>query len=93
MAALTKAKEAVKESLLGTEEPEGVKLSAQIRATFLQHARKDSETGELFMGKEEFVNAIAPKNEDYVRCHDEIAMLPISQHRTLADIEVLNSIK
>jgi solute carrier family 25 (mitochondrial aspartate/glutamate transporter), member 12/13 len=69
MATLIKAKEVVKESLLGTEETEGIKLSAQIRATFLQHARKDPETGELVMGKEEFVNAIAPKNEDYVRCH------------------------
>lgn len=69
MTTLTKAKEVVKESLLGTEEVEGVNLSAQIRATFLQNARKDPETGELVMGKEEFVNAIAPKNEDYVRYH------------------------
>ena len=71
MTTLTKAKEVVKESLLGTEEIEGIKLSAQIRATFFQHARKDPETGELVMGKEEFVNAIAPKNEDYVRCHGQ----------------------
>ena len=69
MATLTKAKEAVKETLLGTEELEGVKLTAQIRASFLQHARKDPETGELYMGKEEFVNAIAPNTEDYVSYH------------------------
>ena len=69
MGTIIKAKEVVKESLLGAEETEGVKLSAQIRAAFLQHARKDPETGDLFMREEEFVNAIAPKNEDYVcRC-------------------------
>jgi solute carrier family 25 (mitochondrial aspartate/glutamate transporter), member 12/13 len=60
MATVTK----VKESLLGTEEP--VKLSAQTKATFIKHAQKDPETGELKMGETEFVNAIAPENEDYV---------------------------
>jgi len=66
MATVTKVKEAVKESLLGTEESDSVKVSAQNRATFLQHARKDEESGDLYMGEEEFVNAIAPKGEDYV---------------------------
>ena len=27
---------------------------------------KDEETGELYMGEEEFVNAVAPPAEDYV---------------------------
>jgi solute carrier family 25 (mitochondrial aspartate/glutamate transporter), member 12/13 len=54
----------VKDSLLGTEQP--TQLSAQTRSTFLLHARKDSESGEPYMGKEEFINAIAPITEDYV---------------------------
>lgn len=60
-------KETVKETLVGTatEEP-GSQLSAQSRARFNSHAAKDPETGELYMGREEFINAIAPKDEDYV---------------------------
>lgn len=57
-------KEAVKESLLGSEE--SAQLSSQTKARFNSNATKDPETGELFMGAEEFVNAIAPDNEDYV---------------------------
>lgn len=55
--------EAVKESLLGsTEEPQ---LSHQSRSNFVRHAQKD-EHGELFMNEENFINAVAPKQEDYV---------------------------
>lgn len=57
-------KEAVKESLLGTEEP--TSLSASHRASFYKNARKDEATGELFMGPDEFIEAIAPPDEDYV---------------------------
>lgn len=58
-------KESVKETLLGVEdEPQ---LSSQMRAEFMQHAKKDSESGDYYMGQEEFVNAIAPESEDYVR--------------------------
>jgi solute carrier family 25 aspartate/glutamate transporter 12/13 len=62
---MASVKEAVKESLVGTtiEEPG---LSKQIRANFLRHARKDEETGELYMTESDFVEAIAPKHEDYV---------------------------
>lgn len=57
-------KEAVKESLLGTtREPQ---LSQQTTATFNKHARKDENTGEFYMTENDFVDAIAPKNEDYV---------------------------
>lgn len=57
-------KEAVKESLVGTTiEPQ---LSQQARASFLKHARQD-EDGESYMTEEDFINAIAPENEDYVR--------------------------
>jgi solute carrier family 25 aspartate/glutamate transporter 12/13 len=57
-------KEAVKESLLGSEEP--TQLSAQTKARFQSNAIKDPESGELFMGPEQFINAVAPADEDYV---------------------------
>ncbi|KAI0877016.1 mitochondrial carrier domain-containing protein [Hypoxylon argillaceum] len=60
-------KEAVKSSLLGSEEP--ANLSASYRATFLSNAKKDEKTGELAMGLDEFVNAIAPVDEDYSKIH------------------------
>lgn len=58
-------KEAVKESLLGTDEP-AAQLSAQTKLRFTNNAVKDPETGELYMGPEEFINAVAPSGEDYV---------------------------
>lgn len=58
------AKQAIKESLLGTtKEPE---LSQQTKATFDRNARQDEATGDLYMTEEDFVNAIAPANENYV---------------------------
>lgn len=57
-------KDQVKESLVGTiVEPS---LSTDAQATFERNAKKDEGTGELYMTEEEFVNAIAPSNEDYV---------------------------
>ena len=57
-------KEALRETLVGTTlEPE---LTQETRATFSRHARQDEAAGELYMEKDEFVNAIAPTNEDYV---------------------------
>lgn len=64
MPQITVVKEAVKESLVGAEAPP--QLSAQTKARFLANAKKDAETGELYMGPEEFINAVAPKSEDYV---------------------------
>jgi solute carrier family 25 aspartate/glutamate transporter 12/13 len=55
--------EAVKESLLGTEQPAG--LSDSARARFLAHAAK-AEDGEYYMSREQFIDAIAPIEEDYV---------------------------
>jgi solute carrier family 25 aspartate/glutamate transporter 12/13 len=64
---ITKAKEVVKEKLLGTELPEEeMQLSVQSKATFNKNARKDADSDELYMGEEEFINAIAPEAEDYV---------------------------
>ncbi|GAP84111.1 putative calcium-binding mitochondrial carrier protein aralar1 protein [Rosellinia necatrix] len=65
----TTVKEAVKSSLLGSEEP--VNLSATYRATFLSNAKKDEATGEPVMGPAEFVEAIAPSDEDYSKIHRE----------------------
>jgi solute carrier family 25 aspartate/glutamate transporter 12/13 len=60
---MASVKEAVKESLLGsTESPQ---LSHQARSNFIRHAQKD-ENGDLFMDKENFIDAVAPKQEDYV---------------------------
>lgn len=65
MSKVALVKEAVKESLIGTEEP--VQLSTQTKARFNNHAIKDPESGELFLGPEQFINAVAPPEEDYVR--------------------------
>ncbi|KAL3423412.1 hypothetical protein PVAG01_05159 [Phlyctema vagabunda] len=62
---LETAKEVVKETLLGVQEPADLQLSAQTRATFDKNARQDEESGELLMGEQEFVQAIAPEGEDY----------------------------
>lgn len=66
MTNITKASEIVKETLLGSEAPVNLQLSVQSKATFDKHARKDPLTGELWMGEQEFINAIAPSNEDFV---------------------------
>lgn len=60
---MSSIKETVKEKLVGsTEEPP---LSHQARANFLRYAQKD-EHGEPFMTENDFINAVAPKQEDYV---------------------------
>ncbi|KAK0639029.1 mitochondrial carrier domain-containing protein [Cercophora newfieldiana] len=63
MSKVALVKEVVKESLIGTEEP--VQLSTQTKARFNSHAIKDAESGELFLGPEQFINAVAPPEEDY----------------------------
>lgn len=57
-------KESLKETLLGSEAPEGV--PSESRARFLHYASLEEE-GQLFMSLDDFVNAIAPPDEDYVR--------------------------
>ncbi|KKK13301.1 hypothetical protein AOCH_007718, partial [Aspergillus ochraceoroseus] len=81
---MTGVKDAVKESLLGTPFEES-HLSLQARATFLRHARKDETTGELYMAQDDFVQAIAPKHEDYhkiKREHYGILFRVADTHRT-----------
>ena len=58
---------AVKESLLGSElTTNDVQITAQSKETFEKVAKKDAETGELYMGEQEFVDVVAPIGEDYV---------------------------
>lgn len=64
MATAGAVKEAVKESLIGTDEPSHP--SSHSKARFSSAAVKDADSGELYMGPEEFINAVAPQNEDFV---------------------------
>lgn len=69
MPQIAAVKEAVKDSLVGSvteEASDGLQMSAQTRAIFVANAVRDAETGEQYMGPEEFTNAIAPKTEDFV---------------------------
>lgn len=61
--------EAVKESLLGKEAPSS--LSSESRNTFLKLAQKD-EHGDWYMNEEDFINAIAPPEEDYVSASSSV---------------------
>ena len=70
MSKVATVKEAVKGTLIGSTEPsEPTQLSTQTKARFNAHAVKDPETGELFLGPEQFINAVAPPDEDYVSKH------------------------
>ena len=61
---MSKVTEAVRQSLVGSsEQPQ---LSHQIKANFNHYARKDEQTGDLYMNQDDFINAVAPKQEDYV---------------------------
>ncbi len=64
MSKVTAVKEAVKESLIGSEDQ--VQLSSQTKSRFTNKALKDQETGELYMGPDQFIDAVAPKDEDFV---------------------------
>ena len=59
------AQVAIKESLLGSERE--TDLSFQSKATFDRHAQTNEATGERFLTEGDFVNAIAPATENYVR--------------------------
>lgn len=80
MSKVTAVKEAVKESLIGVEEP--AQASTQTKARFNQNAVKDATTGDLFLGEEEFINAVAPLTEDYVSIFT-CGGAPVSEHANL----------
>ncbi|KAK4163580.1 mitochondrial carrier domain-containing protein [Cladorrhinum sp. PSN259] len=63
MSKVASVKEAVKETLVGSEEP--AQLSAQTKARFVRYALKDPETGESYLGPQEFIDAVAPPSEDF----------------------------
>lgn len=63
MSKVTVVKEAVKETLVGSTEPQ--ELSAQTKARFIKHAIKE-DGAEPYLGPDEFINAVAPPSEDYV---------------------------
>jgi len=53
----------------GSEAPPGAgepRLSVKSEARFNSNAVKDAETGELYLGPDEFMAAIAPPDGDYV---------------------------
>lgn len=64
MASAAVVKETLKEAVVGSDEP--AQLSAQSKARFTSNAVKDPETGELYMGSDEFISAITPSTEDFV---------------------------
>lgn len=67
---MASVKQAVKASLVGTDNtPDSIQLSQQVKANFMQYARQDGKLGDLYMTEEDFINAIAPKNQDYVSHH------------------------
>ncbi|OJJ99741.1 hypothetical protein ASPACDRAFT_78693 [Aspergillus aculeatus ATCC 16872] len=80
---MTSVKDAVKESLVGSSsEPQP---SQQIKSHFLRHARKDEASGDLYMTEDDFIDAIAPKHEDYhkiKREHYGILFLVADRRRT-----------
>jgi solute carrier family 25 aspartate/glutamate transporter 12/13 len=53
----------ITESLLGTEVSPDLSLESKTR--FLRHAKED-DNGQWFMTEEDFINAVAPAEEDYV---------------------------
>ncbi|KAF7712213.1 Mitochondrial carrier protein, calcium-binding [Penicillium ucsense] len=65
---MASVKDTVKETLVGSSgsssSAETPELSHQARATFMRHAQKD-ESGDLYMSEDEFIDAVAPKQEDY----------------------------
>jgi hypothetical protein len=63
----------IKASLVGDPTPEPP-IIKQIQSRFLQHARVDNKTGDLYMAEEDFIDAIAPKQEDYVSSDDMISV-------------------
>ncbi|KAL1992458.1 hypothetical protein VTN49DRAFT_4490 [Thermomyces lanuginosus] len=85
---MSKVAGAVKASLMGSEEEP--QLSQQIRARFMQHARKDPETGELYMTEKEFIDAVAPKDQDYHKIRrDQYGILfPVADRRKTGRINI-----
>lgn len=63
---VVKVTDAVKETLIGADVEVDHQSSANARYVFARYAKQDGEGGGPLMGEEEFINAIAPPDEDYV---------------------------
>jgi len=75
---MSKVTAAFKATLVGTREEEELAVSHQIKTNFIRHARKDESSGELYMTEDEFIDAIAPKHQDYVSIYNHhISMLSL----------------
>lgn len=90
------AKAVIKESLLGAERDS--ELSTHTRSTFERNARQDESSEEAYMTEEDFIDAIAPASENYVRSPNEWAYSPIVHGNIavgsiLADLVPFNSTK
>lgn len=72
---MSNVKATVKESLIGSSAEQSQPVSQQIRANFYRNARKDEQTGDLYMNQDDFVNAIAPAHEDYVSLVANLSVL------------------
>lgn len=46
-------------------------LSAGSKARFNRYSKRDEETGEPYLGPDEFIDAVAPIDEDYVRSYNQ----------------------
>ncbi|SMQ49610.1 unnamed protein product [Zymoseptoria tritici ST99CH_1A5] len=94
---MEKAKDVVKESLLGTDvDPQ---LSNATRADFMRYAVKDEESGDYYMTEKEFVDAVAPEGEDYhkIKRHQYAILFQIADRAnknrvTLQDWSVFNNL-
>lgn len=60
-------------------------MSHQIKSNFYHHSHKDEQTGELFMTEDDFINAVAPKQEDYVSVCPPLAVAVCACNRTNRD--------
>ncbi|KAF8846762.1 mitochondrial carrier [Acephala macrosclerotiorum] len=89
---VTEVKAVVKESLLGSDLVEGEQLSAQTKATFEKHSRRDEATGELYMSEEEFVNAVAPEGEDYhkIRREQYAILFKVADRRNVGRVNLFD---
>ena len=57
-----------KEDVYGVSEDTS-SLTVASKARFQKNAIQDPKTGELYLGPDQFIDAVAPADQDYVRIH------------------------
>ena len=81
---MSSVKNTVKESFMGKTDEHH--MSHQIKTNFYHHSHKDEQTGELYMTEDDFINAVAPKQEDYVSvCPRPLVVALCTRSRTNSD--------